>query len=90
MTVHLNRFRGVARFEGVDFGASVALPLIWTSSEHVAGDPRNVRISRNGSFADHAQLAGVISPEADEHGVALMPWHLRCFRRSNAFGSDQV
>jgi hypothetical protein len=33
---------------------------------------------------------GVIAPESDEHGVRLDPWHLRCFRRSNALGSDQI
>jgi hypothetical protein len=33
---------------------------------------------------------GIVSPESDEHGVRLMPWHLRCFRNSNATGADQV
>ena len=33
---------------------------------------------------------GVLVPGAGLFGVRLAPFHLRCFRRSNAPGSDEV
>ena len=33
---------------------------------------------------------GIVAPESDEIGVRMAVLHLRCFRRSNALGSDQV